>query len=131
MEWDFKVSDVITGKVDYGLDGFLSDLKNEVNFNFSDMSSKKKERVWRLFYRLMHFSVVGVEKEEILKIFKMDSDCFESLMSLNRENVEMLQAIHMSMFLRNLEVSVGLIGDSDNLCLLNDQLRRFNAKNNL
>ena len=61
----------------------------------------------------------------------MDSDCFESLMSLNRENVEMLQAIHMSIFLKNLKVSGGFITDHDNLRLLNDVLRRFNAKNNL
>ena len=74
---------------------------------------------------------MGTDKARIVEIFRVKADCYETVMDMNKENTEMLRHIHMAMFLKNLEISGGLISDSDNLRLLNAELKRFHLQNNL
>lgn len=131
MEWDFEVKDVVRGKVEYGLEDFVRDLKEEVEINFGDMSVEKKEYLFKAFYRFMHFSVIGSEKEKMKEWLKLDDDGYDIMVGMLEDNMKMLEAIHMSMFLGNLQASKGFISERDNFRLLNDRLRRFHLKHNL
>jgi hypothetical protein len=131
MEWDFKIEDVYIGDVEYGLEDFLRDLKEEIDFNFKDMDARKKKRLCHVFYNIMHCSVIGLNKNKILEIFKLDDEGYKMMMDINKENAEMLQSIHMAMFLRNLKVSNGFVSDEDNFKLINGELRKFHIKHNL
>ena len=131
MEWDFTTKDVVLREVSYSLLDFIEDLKKEIDFNFSDLSAKERKKTFVLIYRLLHLTVVGRKKVEILKVFEIDAEFYKEMMESNKGNRDMLQAIHISMFLRNLSDSQGLLGDRENLKLINDELTRFHLKHNL
>jgi hypothetical protein len=131
MEWDFTTNQVLKGEVKYKLKDFLDDLYNELKFNFSKYKRKELNRLKRLYYRVMYFGFLGNSTNKIAELLKIDPEFAKLIIDNNEENIQMLEAIIMSKFLKNLRESGGLFPNQLNLDLTNAQLRKFHKKHNL
>ncbi|MCX6734512.1 MAG: hypothetical protein NTZ25_01215 [Candidatus Peregrinibacteria bacterium] len=131
MEWDFTTSQVSIGEVDYKLEDFLRDLRVETDTNFPKYNDEQKERLFKLFYGVMYFKFNGHDGKEIGKTFNVDPEFVEIIVNENKANIEMLGAIIMNVFLKNLQDTNGMLSDAENLCLMNAGLRRFHTQHNL
>lgn len=127
MEWDFTSTQLIEGQVEYDLEDFLRDLREEVDFNFGDVDEKKKEAMARICYCVCYFSAIGNSAEVISKRTGIPQKLVTMTKDVMEENIDMLEVIFMRKFLINLENSEGLLDNTANLELLNAQVRAFHG----
>jgi hypothetical protein len=125
MEWDFTPSAVSIGKVKYTLEDFLRDLRVEVITNFPKLDEQQLEQICRLFYGVMYFWFNGCEGAEISKTFKVDPKFVEAILANNKANMDMLGAIIMNIFLKNLQETQGVLSDTENILMVNARLMKF------
>ncbi len=131
MEWDFTSSQVSLGKIDYKLEDFLRDFREEIDTNFPKHNDQEKKHICGLFYGVMYHKFNGYDDENISKIFKIDPEFVKIIAKENKANIDMLSAIIMNIFLRNMQETGGLLSDEENLKLVNTEVRRFHELHKL
>ncbi|MBT4937043.1 hypothetical protein HON22_03925 [Candidatus Peregrinibacteria bacterium] len=125
MEWDFTKSEVLKGKVDYSLENFYRDLKEDVDSAFTEYTALQKEELNKMWYAMMHFAALGNSYKEISKLLSMKINLVEDMLDDSQEDIRMLEAVFMGKYLSNLKEFNGLIGDSTNLELVNAYFKDF------
>ena len=113
------------------LEDFYMQLKECFTEKFEELSEEKVKAITHLYYQVCYFSLNGKGKEEISKTLKMNLDFVELTLEMAEEDIKILESIIMRKFPENLESSGGILSDSANLDLLNQQLRTFHSKHNL
>lgn len=132
MEWDFTTKQVMKGEVDYDLEQFFEDLREEVDYNFNEVFEPDRlKNVAELFYRVMYFMTLGISVDDVTKKIGAKKEFVQVIIDLNEENLKMLVAIIQGLFLKNLQESGGYLSDSLNLRMVNAQMRKFHKKHKL
>lgn len=131
MECDFTPLQVWKGEIEYTLDQFYEDFKEEVAYNFKKLPSKRLKDLIRLMYQVMYFFLVTGSKEGIQERLPYNAELIDLIIDNSKENVEMLKAIIIAKFLRNLKQSNGLLNESLNMELVNAELHHFHEEHNL
>lgn len=131
MQWNFTSSQVCLGEVHYALEDFLRDLQQEIDTNFPQYNEQQREKLCSLFYSVMFFEFTGHLHTEISRTFGIDPEFVEIIVANHKENIDMLGAIIMGIFLKNLQDTRGLLSDDQNLQLINAELRHFHSLYNL
>ncbi len=119
------------GKVEYTLPMFWKDLLRSVEEEYPGAEKLKYESIQRLAYQVIYAACIGKRAEEIDENMGLPEGLAESILFYHPDDVKMLKAIIMGMFLRNLKSSFGLLNDSLNLQMVNAQLRQFHMTYNL
>lgn len=131
MEWNFTPSQVSLGEVHYTLEDFLRDLQVEIDTNHPEYNEEQRKRLCQLFYDVMYFNFIGRDHKEIAGMLKIDPEFATIIIHNNKANIDMLGAIIMNIFLKNMEETKGLLSDEENVQLVNAELRRFHELHNL
>ncbi len=141
MEWDFTTKQVIGGEVNYSIEDFQRDLKNEVEFNFTSIPKKTKEAVskktekgitlndyFNFLYGICYLSAIEKKPSEISTVMGRlptpeRNKIIEYMRESQKENIDMLRAILMRQYLRLKE---GGLSDGNILKLYNSYLSEDN-----
>ncbi|OGJ45856.1 hypothetical protein A2263_03630 [Candidatus Peregrinibacteria bacterium RIFOXYA2_FULL_33_21] len=128
MEWDFTATEVLQGKVKYTLDEFLRDLEEELTYNFESLTKEQIKQFTRLVYQILYFTFIKNNPKEVSKTLNQDIELVKTVLEANQDNLEMLESIIMSQFMRNIDETNGFITESLNLELTNAYLKSFHSK---
>ena len=128
MEWDFTATEVLQGKVKYTLDEFLRDLEEELTYNFESLTKEQIKQFTRLVYQILYFTFIKNNPKEVSKTLNQDIEPVKTVLEANQDNLEMLESIIMSQFMRNIDETNGFITESLNLELTNAYLKSFHSK---
>ena len=98
MEWDFSAEQVAKGEIEYTLENFRDDFRNEVRANFPDYDQKDLEVMFHLAYDVCYCAALRQDFKELLshcrdKGVNVDMKYLELIKKSNSENIEMLKAV--------------------------------------
>jgi hypothetical protein len=95
MEWSFSPQQVVKGEVDYDLDEFRRDLRQEVEINLPGTDNGSVDRLSHVLYDLCYWLATGKDYREFERSFDSSSTVMflRSAREHQRDNVEMLGAI--------------------------------------
>lgn len=131
MKEQFTHKQVLVADVDYSLEEFWMDLGSLICEQFCMFSEAKQRALQHMVYQILYFSFLGLSEEEIQKKLRLPSKFAEMLLDAYQEQKEMLGAVIMSQFIKNLRKTGGLLSDTHNLELMNANLRTFHKAHNL
>lgn len=128
---NFTVREVMLAEVEYSLEEFWSDLGQNITGAFQSLTKEQCAAVQHIVYQVLYFTFIGYDEKTIEGMLKLPGDLTESILKHYLEKKEMLEAVIMSQFIKNLNRTHGLLSDGQNLELVNAHLRAFHNSHNL
>ncbi len=87
MEWEFTPEQVVACEVDYGLEQFRADMREEVKLNLGEMDEAQQGKIFSAMYDLCYWVATGNDYDEFLATLDQDS-FFPHFLSSIRDNLE-------------------------------------------
>lgn len=87
MEWEFTPEQVVGLEVDYGIEQFRADLRQEVRLNTGEMDEGQQLKVFGAMYDLCYWVATGNDYDEFVASLDQDS-FFPHFLSSIRDNLE-------------------------------------------
>ena len=87
MEWEFTPEQVVGCEVDYGLEQFRADLREEVRLNMGEMDDAAQARIFSAMYDLCYWVATGNDYDEFLATLGQDT-FFPGFLASIRDNLE-------------------------------------------
>jgi hypothetical protein len=106
MEWEFTPDQVVRVEVDYGLEDFRRDMREEVSLNMGQMEDSQQQKIFDVVYDLCYWVATGNDYDDFLAGLDQES-FFPSFLGSIREmlapNIAMLGAILQRLIMDRVE----------------------------
>lgn len=112
MQWDFTPDEVVKGEVNYALEDFRNDLKEEVINNLASDDEAFISHSFNVIYELCHWMATGREFADFVATLPenelLDAHTLQGIKEHMRENISMLGVILQRMIMDNVEQGLPL-----------------------
>lgn len=112
MQWDFTPDEVVKGEVEYALENFRSDLKEEVINNLASDDEIFISHSFNVIYELCHWMATGREFTDFVATLPenelLDAHTLQGIKEHMRDNITMLGAILQRMIMDSVEQGLPL-----------------------
>lgn len=112
MQWDFLPEEVVKGKVDYSLEAFRHDLREEVVNNLASDDEAFVQRSFNLIYDLCYWMATGREFADFSDTLDedgpLDVHVLQMIKEHMRDNIVMLGAILQRLIMDGIEKGMPL-----------------------
>jgi hypothetical protein len=118
MQWIFTPDDVVKGEVDYGLEAFRRDLREEVINNLASDDEEFIRHSFDMIYDLCHWIATGREFADFVSTLPengpLDAHVLSGIKEHMQDNITMLGAILQRMIMDGVEQGLPLEQAIDN-----------------
>lgn len=106
MEWEFTPDQVVRVEVDYGLEDFRRDMREEVSLNMGQMEDSQQQKIFDVMYDLCYWVATGNDYDDFLAGLDQESffpSFLDSIKEMLAPNIEMLGAILQRLIMDRVE----------------------------
>jgi hypothetical protein len=106
MEWEFTPDQVVRVEVDYGLEDFRRDMREEVSLNMGQMDDLQQQKIFDVMYDLCYWVATGNEYDDFLAGLDQESffpSFLGSIRGMLAPNIAMLGAVLQRLIMDRVE----------------------------